>query len=182
SRLTYAHPANAASGACPAPDPGCVTVVAPNVYGPRGLGQQYLTARGVAESVVDVRFGLKAIDPRIYLGIGRMNRTWNALGHGNLRGTAFVIDKLPDLDQRITLLGSFAYAPSASGVWIGPDGRRFDVSYTYARYRIGGAYVLIAGRPWFLEGGVAEDRGSARGNAPADFTRSETFIGLGARF
>jgi hypothetical protein len=182
SRLTYSHPANALSGACPAPDPGCVTGVAPDFYGPRGLGQQYIGARTISESVVDVRFGLKVIDPRIYLGVAYVNRAWNAPGHGNLRGSAFVIEKLPDLDQRVTLLGSFAYAPSASGVWTGPDGRRFNVTYTYARYRVGGALVLFAGRPWFVEGGVAEDRGTARVNAPADFTRSETFIGLGARF
>lgn len=180
SRLTYQHPANAPSGKCPASDPGCVTVVAPAFYGPRGAGQQYVPAATISESIVDLRFGIKALDPRIYLGAAYVNRAWNAPNHGNLHGVAFVIDKLPDLDQRFTLLGSFAYAPSASGVWRAADGRRFNVTYTYARYRIGGAYVFFPGK-YFLEGGVAEDRGSARSNAPADFTRSETFIGLGAR-
>jgi hypothetical protein len=180
SRLTYQHPANTRHAACPAADPGCVTVVAPGLYGPPGAGQQYVPTATLSESVMDMRFGIKAVDPRIYLGAGYVNRAWDAPRRGNLSGVAFVIEKLPDLDQRFTLLGSFAYAPSASGTWTGPDGRRFSVSYTYARYRIGGAYVFFPGK-WFLEGGVGEDRGSGRSNAPADFTRAETFVGVGAR-
>jgi hypothetical protein len=180
SRAMYQHPSNAARGTCPAADPGCVTTIAPNVYGPRGTGQRYVPVIGLTESVFDARAGVKVIDPRVYLGIAYVNRSLSAPGYGSVSGVAFVADKLPDLDQRFSFLASFVYAPSASGIATAPDGRRYTIAYAYARYRLGATYVLYPGH-YFVEGGAAEDRGAARANAPADFTRSQTFFGIGAR-
>ena len=178
------------TGNCPSTtDQGCVTVIGfQNIIAFNGLGQAYVPALSAQENNGDVRLGFKIFEPRVYLGVGYLTKTYNYLGVPRLGGVGFGASKLPDLDQAFSLEGSVWYYPRISGNYtyptspfLGPlSATTIPLSYSYWKYRAGATVRL--GSNLFLDLGVAGERGDARQNAPANTTVNAPYAGLGLHF
>ncbi|MBV9647242.1 MAG: copper amine oxidase N-terminal domain-containing protein, partial [Candidatus Eremiobacteraeota bacterium] len=178
-------------GTCPnAADPGCVTVPGYQQYvNFVKSGQAYVPSFLAQERDIDGRLGLRIAEPRIYLAAGYYGRNYNYLGYPQLKGLGFGIEKLPDLDQTLSLYGSAFMYPNAKGTYVGPtsfllgplSGASFNMEYNVLRYEVG-ATLTLARTPFFVEGGFLGDRGFARGDSPSDFTHTGAFVGGGIHF
>jgi hypothetical protein len=174
-------------GACPSNDPGCVTVIGFQAYQAAvGSGQAYVPSFTAQDKDVDARLGLRVAEPRIYLAAGYYWRSYNYLGYPNLRGLGFGIEKLPDLDQPFSLYGSAYLYPDVKGSYKGPtsvllgplSGASFSLEYRVIKYEIGGTYN-IGTSPFYVDFGLLGDKGYGVTNAPADFTHTGGYAGLG---
>ncbi|HEX3464478.1 MAG TPA: copper amine oxidase N-terminal domain-containing protein [Candidatus Elarobacter sp.] len=179
------------TGLCPsATDPGCVTVAGyQNVIAYNGLGQAYVPAFTASERDVDVRLGFKVFEPRVYLGVGYLWKTYDYLGYPRLGGAGFGVSKLPDLDQPLSLTGSVWYYPRISGTYVYPtspflgplSGGSIPFAYAYWKYRAG-ATVNLGKSGVFLDLGYAGERATARDNAPSGTVLNAPYAGLGIHF
>ncbi len=175
-------------GSCPSHDPGCVTTVG---YGLtqayNGLGQAYVTAFTAQENDTDVHFGLRLLNPRIYLAVAGVFRSTNYLGYPGTSGVGFGVEKLPDLDQKFSLYGSAFYYPSVSGkytfpssVLLGPlSSSQITLAYQEWKYEAGGTVTLGAA---FVDFGYSGIHANARTNAPSSTNLSAPYVGLGLHF
>ncbi len=76
-------------------------------------GATYVPGFRATDTDIDGRFGLKVVDPRIYVGVGYLSRSEN-YGYPRQGGVGFGIEKLPDLDQPFSVYGSVWYYPNVS--------------------------------------------------------------------
>jgi len=136
---------------------------------------------------LDTRLALKVLNPRIYIGVGYMWRGNNA-GYPSLSGFGFGIEKLPDLDHAFSVYGSAYYYLSVRGTCacisnLGPSpfSGPYNVGYSILKYDFGVLYSF-QNTPLFIEGGFLGDRGWNQMSAPAPFTESGPYIGLGLKF
>ena len=175
-------------GTCPSNDPGCVTTVGyPLTQAYNGLGQAYVTAFTAQENDVDAHFGLRVLNPRIYLAVAGIFRNTNYLGYPNTSGVGFGIEKLPDLDQHFSLYGSAFYYPNVSGkytfptsVLLGPlSASQITLAYQEWKYEAGGTVSLGAA---FVDFGYAGIHTNAKANAPSNTNISAPYVGLGLHF
>jgi hypothetical protein len=157
----------------PAGDPGCVTVIG-------GQGSTYVNAFTARESDFDGRLAIKVADPRIYIGVGYIYRT-NNYGYPQETGVGFGAEKLPDLDQHLSVFGSAWYYPNLKGNYTDPSGALFDLGYQTLKYQAGVTYVL-GSSPVFIEAGYMGDSGRNKSNAPSNYTQSGPFVGIGLKF
>jgi len=180
---------NFQSGACPAPDPGCVTTVGyPLTQAQSGLGQIYVTAFNAAENDVDAHFAIKIANPRLYIGLGEYVKSYDYLGYPTISGFGFGAEKLPDLDVPFSVYGSAFYYPRVSGQYTFPvttllgnlSGKQITLAYGVWKYEIGGSLAL--GKNLFLDFGYLGERATARTNAPTDTTQNSPYVGLGLHF
>jgi hypothetical protein len=178
------------------PDPGFVTVIG-------GYGQTNVASFTAKETDLDGRFGLKIADPRIYIGIGYVHLE-NRYGYPKQSGIGFGVEKLPDLDQRVSLYGSlydypnvtgnFAYPQDlhtcppggttacAAGSLFGTSGKLTD---RYLKYRIGLTLVLTGPKHRygaFVDGGYVGDSIHGKSLAPASGSHAGPYAGLGLKF
>jgi hypothetical protein len=177
------------TGNCPSTtDPGCVTVVGfQQLMAFNGLGQAYVPALTAQENEGDVRLGFKIFDPRVYIGVGYLTKTYDYLGVPRLSGVGFGVTKLPDLDQTFSLEGSAWYYPQISGNYTFPtstflgvlSGKTTPLSYAYLKYRAGATAAFGA---LFIDFGLAGERATARTNAPSNTTVNAPYVGLGVHF
>ncbi len=133
-----------------------------------------------------MRLGLRIASPRIYVAASYLWRSFDYLGYPTQHGVGFGLDKLPDLDWPLSLFGNIFYYPSVSGSYTGPtstllgslSGATFAWQYRVLTYEIGGTYA-IGHSPIFIDAGFLGDRGTAKLNAPANFTHASLFVGGG---
>jgi hypothetical protein len=183
-------------GICPAPDPGCVTVIGyHNTVAFNGLGQAYVPGFGAQEDDVDFRLGFKIADPRIYVGVGGYYKHYNYLGHPTLLGAGVGLEKLPDLDRQFSLYGSLWYYPNISGRYtyptsiflLGPggvgglSGQTINLAYSALKYNVGGTVDLFT-TPLYLDFGYGGERFHGISNAPGDTSVAAPYAGLGLHF
>ncbi len=170
-------PCNGLPGGAPAGDPGCVTPIG-------GQGSVFVPAFTAKDTDVDARFGLKVLDPHVYIGVGYLWRTTN-YGYPRQSGVGFGLEKLPDLNQTFSVYGSAYYYPSVKGTCgtdVCPTGP-FDLAYRILKYQIGGTLNLGGPSfPIFLDFGWLGDSGRNKTNAPADFNHNGPYVGLGIHF
>jgi hypothetical protein len=155
----------------------------PSVFLPPGVGFNYPSFT-VRSHDFDGRFGLKVADPRIYVGVGYLYRSSNE-PYPSIRGLGFGIEKLPDLDQQLSIYGSAYYYPStrSHGTYLDPSpgGANYTIAYRILRYSIGGTYAPMKG-PIFLDFGWEGERGNVKQNAISSYTTNGPFVGLGIHF
>ncbi len=175
---------------CPAADPGCVTAVGyQNLQAFNGLGQAYVVAFTAQESDVDAHFGIKVLDPRVYVSIGYYSKSFNYLGYPTLGGVGFGIEKLPDLDKPFSIYGSAFYYPSISGkytyptsAFLGPlSGQQITLGYSEIKYQVGGT-IAFGKSGVYLDFGYSGERANAKSNAPQGTSITAPFVGLGYHF
>lgn len=167
----YPHNAPAAAVACPAV--GCVTIIGPV------NGQTFVPSFTATENDADGRLGIKLFDPRFYLAASYLWQN-NLYGYPTLHGIGFGGEKLPDLNQAISLYGSYYYYPSVSGTYT-PTGA--TLSYRVARYDVGLTWSFGGtGFPLFLDVGFLGNYYTGRTNAPSNINKYGPYVGLGLHF
>jgi hypothetical protein len=184
------HDAIYQPGFCPSPDPGCVTVVGfQNIQAFNGLGQAYVPAFTATESDFDARLGIKVADPRFYIGVAGFYKHYNYLGYPNLGGIGFGAEKLPDLDQPLSLYGSVYYYPSVSGNYTYPSSvflgtlssQVIKLSYSELKFQVGGT-IDLGSSPLYIDVGYGGLRANAKINAPSNTLITSPYAGLGLHF
>lgn len=141
----------------------------------------YVPGREEVDSDADVRLGLRILNPRIYIGVGYLWRS-NNYGYPNETGFGFGAEKLPDLDQRLSVYGNIWYYPSTQGQYVDAFGTPYNLAYRVLKYQIGGTWIIGPG-PLFLDFGWIGDDGRANNvNDPASYTHDGPYIGIGIKF
>ena len=160
----------------PCPNVGCVTTIGQT-------GQTFVNQFTARNDDADVRVGLKVADPRIYVGASYL---WerNNYGYPDLGGVGFGAEKLPDLDQTITLYGSAWYYPSVSGAYSAavaiPPG---TLAYRLTKYQIGLDWNFGGPSfPLYLDIGFLGNQWTNKQNAPSNMNMYGGYAGLGLHF
>jgi hypothetical protein len=166
----YRFPHNCASTA----DPQCyVTTIG-------GLGQTFVPAFTGTNTDVDARLGIKVADPRIYIGVGYLWTSTN-YGYPRLENWGFGAEKLPDLNQALSVFGSVWYYPNVKGNFTDPTNVGYQLAYNFLKYQIGVDWV-ISHSPIFIEGGWQGISGTNKTNAPVNTSINGPFAGIGIKF
>jgi len=187
---TQAVPPPGGSYVCPDPpgNTGCVTVL-----GGVGLPQAYVPSFVARDQDFDARLAIKVMDPRLYIGVGYLWR-WNNYGYPNTNGFGFGAEKLPDLDQAITVYGSIWYYPNVKGNYgsysygsILPGGGTFvpggGIGYRVLKYSIGADWNFMGSAfPVFLDVGMLGDQLNVKQGAPSNQNHWAFYAGLGIHF
>ncbi|MGB8519855.1 MAG: hypothetical protein WCD38_06780, partial [Candidatus Tumulicola sp.] len=162
------------------------------VTGIGGGYQTFVPSFQAQDDDVDVRLGVKVLNPRVYVGVGYLTR-WNNYGYPTTRGFGFGVEKLPDLDVPLSFLGSFWYYPSVTGNFYNDEFPRsitgqpglkpatLQLGYSMYKYQAGVDYV-IGKSPVFIEAGWMGNYLTNKTNAPANISANGPFVGLGIRF
>ena len=162
-------------------DQGCVTVI--GAYGQTAVPS--FTAR---DTDFDGRLGLKIASPRIYIGVGYLHREEN-YGYPKQNGFGFGAEKLPDLDQTLSVYGSIWYYPSISGNFTYPAGA-IPASLTgttdkfqqrFMKYQVGGT-LSLGNSGLFLDAGFLGDSIKGKNISPSDASHAGGYVGLGIKF
>jgi hypothetical protein len=170
----WTYPHDAGGGACPG-DPGCVTVIG-------SYGQTYVPAFIAKDQDLDGRVGIGIPIAKLYLDVAYLRRTFN-YGYPAETGVGYGLERLPDLNQPISLFGSFIYYPQISGNYTDSPpspyaGTSWKLEYRVYQYQVG--LTLGLGKsPLFIEAGFLGDRGQASNAAPSSYTHSAINAGLG---
>ena len=168
---SYRYPHNCAGVG----DPQC------NVTTIGQTGQTFVPGFNARNQDIDARFGIKVLDPRIYIGIGYLWRTSN-YGYPTENGVGFGAEKLPDLNLPFSVYGSVFYYPNAKGNFTDPGtGIGYSLAYNILKYQIG-ATVGFGKAPVFLDLGWMGNSGTNKTNAPVNFTFNGPYAGLGIKF
>jgi hypothetical protein len=161
---SYPH---GAGPVAPCPTSGCVTIIG-------GGGQTYVPAFTATNDDADARLGLRIANPRIYIA-GSYLWLRNNYGYPNLGGVGYGIEKLPDLNQPISLYGSYYYYPSVQSTG--------TLAYRVSRYQVGVTWnVFGPSFPLYLEAGYEGNYLTNKVNAPSNVTEGGAFAGLGLHF
>ncbi len=161
-------------------DQSCVTVIG-------GYGSTYVPGFTVNDTEYDGRFGLKVVDPRIYIAVGYLWKN-NNYGYPNINGVGFGLEKLPDLDQPFSVYGSVYYYPSVSGNYTfaaGPyAGTTQSLSYRDLKYQAGITYTIgaFSGVGVFLDANYLGDSIKVKSLGPSDESHGAAAVGLGFKF
>ena len=162
-------------------DQGCVTVI--GAYGQTAVPS--FTAR---DTDFDGRLGLKIAEPRIYIGVGYLHREEN-YGYPKQNGFGFGAEKLPDLDQPLSVYGSVWYYPSISGNFTYPTvgvpaalaGTTDKFQQRFLKYQVGGT-LNLGSSGLFLDAGFLGDTIRGKQLSPSDASHAGGYIGLGIKF
>jgi hypothetical protein len=176
-----ANPCNTPAGVGPANgDQGCVTVIG-------GYGQTAVPSFTARDTDFDGRFALKIAEPRIYIGVGYLHREEN-YGYPKQNGFGFGAEKLPDLENPISIYGSVWYYPSISGNFTYPIGAPPSLVGTtdkfqqrFLKYQIGGT-LNLGNSGLFLDAGFLGDTIRGKNISPSDASHAGGYIGLGIKF
>jgi len=162
---------------CPQ-DPGCVTTIG-------NYGQTYVPAFNPKDTDLDGRVGIGIPIAKLYLDASYLRRSFN-YGYPVETGVGFGLERLPDLNQPISLFGSFLYYPSVTGNYTDSPpspyaGTTWKLQYRVYLYQVG--LTLGLGKsPLFIEAGFLGDRGQASDASPGGYTHSALNAGLGLHF
>ncbi|MBV9972968.1 MAG: hypothetical protein JO135_06505 [Candidatus Eremiobacteraeota bacterium] len=126
----------------------------------------------------DVRAGFRVIEPRIYLSATYLQRT-NNYGYPRLSGYGVSLEKLPDVDQILSLYGGAQYYPIVRGNFTDAAGTTFNLAYHVLRYDVGLTLKPSTYSPLFIDAGYLGDNSHNAGNAPSNITRSGPYVGIG---
>ncbi|GAC1390409.1 MAG: hypothetical protein NVSMB31_07430 [Vulcanimicrobiaceae bacterium] len=150
-----------------------------------GGGTAFAPALQAREEDYDFRAGIRALEPRLYLGVSYLQRTEN-YGYPRLRGFGVGLEKLPDVDQTFSVYGGAYYYPSVSGTYTQPLGPNTNIplrlAYHVLRYDFGITLKPSTTSPVFVDAGYIGDRSRNADNAPSNITRNGPFVGLGVTF
>ena len=173
-------------GTCPVV--GCVTSVGyQHTEALNGLGQIYVSSFRAQENDWDAHLGIKLFQPRVYLAIGGLFRSYDYLGYPTVSGVGFGVEKLADLDQTFSIYGSAFYYPNVTGNYHYPvttllgtlSGSEIKLAYSDWRYALGGTAAF---GPAFVDVGYEGEHQSAKSNAPSSTSINSPYVGLGLHF
>ncbi len=151
------------------------------VNGPAGTGRFAQNAATFTDRDMDVKVGVKLIDPRLYAGVSYI-RVANDYNYPTRKGVGAGVEKLPDLDQPTSLHGGIFYYPNVGGTYTltGLPGQNV-LSYHMLRYSLGYS-IQVPKSPLFIDAGYLGDRSKPRTNAPVITEHHGPYVGLGLHF
>ena len=145
-----------------------------------GVGQSFVPAFTLRDQDVNADLGIRIAQPRIYLAAAYLWRS-NNYGYPSMSGWGFGAEKLPDLDQTLSVYGSAYYFPQVEGTYTDSTGS-YRLDYRVFKYQVGVTWV-IAKSPIFLDLGWLGDAGNtATFVDPAPYTHNGPYAGLGIKF
>ena len=154
----------------PCPEAGCVTVIG-------GGGQTFVPTFQAYETDVDARLGIKVLNPRVYIA-GSYLWQQNNYGYPQLNGWGFGAEKLPDLNEPLTVYGSIYYYPKIQGT-AGP----FVLAYRMYRYNIGLNWNFLGPSfPVYFDIGFLSNYETNFSNAPSNVNKYGGYAGFGIHF
>jgi hypothetical protein len=163
-------------------DQGCVTVIG-------AYGQVAVPSFTARDTDFDGRLGLKIASPRIYIGVGYLHREEN-YGYPKQNGFGFGAEKLPDLDQPLSVYASIWYYPSISGNFTFPAGSTppglapgsvDKFQQRFLKYQVGGT-LNLGNSGLFLDAGFLGDSIKGKNLSPSDASHAGGYVGLGIKF
>jgi hypothetical protein len=171
-------PSNPGTLSCPAPgDAGCVTTIG-------GNGSTWVGPFTPQTQTYEGHFGLRILEPRIYLAAGYLERL-NNFGYPNVSGVGGGIEKLPDLDKPISVGASAFYYPQLKGNYVDGLGNSYSLQYRALVYD-GSITFSLNGLekriPLFLEVGYHGESDNNKQNAPINRNENGAYAGLGFKF
>jgi hypothetical protein len=174
----YEHYADAGATGCPTYDESCVNGIGTQ-------GEVLVPQFQARDDDFDGRFGLKIADPRIYIGVGYLFRNSNYEGGafaGPEHGLGGGIEKLPDLDQKLSVYFSIYYYPdvTTNNFQNFGNGNTGAVAFRILKYAAGFTFNL-ANSPIFLDLGFVGDKVYNKQNG-YDATHEGPQAGLGIHF
>ncbi len=173
----YPHRSSTPAGAVDcggSTDSGCVTTVGP------AAGSAYVPSFDARDTEIDGRFGIGIANPKIFLAASYLQRYGN-YGYPRLNGVGGGVEKLVNYNQPIDIYGSVYYYPTISGNYTDVFGFGQKLQYRLLHYQAG-LSINIPKTPLFFEGGYLGDRGTAKQNAPSDFSENSFYGGIGFHF
>ncbi len=136
---------------------------------------------------VDLRLGVRVLDPRVYIGVGYL---WvsNNYGYPNMNAVGYGIEKLPDLNHAFSFFGNVWYYPNVKGTYSVPatavapgSPSSYGLAYNILKYQ-GGIDYAFGRSPLFIEAGWMGDSWTNKQNAPVNRSYNGPFAGIGFRF
>jgi hypothetical protein len=170
-QLNYPHPCNSIT----TPSAECFVT---NIG---DTGSTAVPAFEVKTYDVDARLGLRVARPRIYIGVGYLWRS-NNTGYPHLSNVGFGAEKLPDLDQTLSVYGSIYYYANVKGNYTTPGGTEYQLAYNILRYDAGLTWAFSKNGPLFIEAGVLGEDLRNKINAPVNATNFGPYAGIGLKF
>ncbi len=144
-------------------------------------GQTFVPQFQVRSYDFDARFGIKVLNPRIYIGVGYIWKSNNA-GYPHVSNVGFGLEKLPDLDHPFSVYGSIYYYGNAKGNFTDPGtGVGYQLAYNILKTQFGLTYSF-QNSPLFIDAGVLGESYKNKTNAPADGSNFGPYVGLGIKF
>ena len=126
------------------------------------------------ENDLDVRAGIRVASPRIYVNASYLWQN-NNYGYPAMRGWGFGVEKLPDLDENLTVYASAYYYPSIWGTYA-----TLPLQYHLIKYEIGVDWNFAGPNfPLFLDAGFLGNYYTNRVNAPVNINKYGPYVGLG---
>ena len=149
-----------------------------------GLGSSpVITTSPLWDQNVDLRLGVRVLDPRVYVGVGYL---WvsNNYGYPNMNSVGFGGEKLPDLNHAFSFFGNIWYYPNVKGTYAVPTAASggpssYSLAYDILKYQGG---LTFAVGPAFIEAGWMGDSWANKQNAPVNRSYNGPFAGIGFRF
>jgi len=171
----YPHVCNAASPTTVNASPECfVTTIG-------SRGSSFVPGFTAVNRDVDVRLGIKVIDPHVYVGVGYI---WGSTNYGypNMNAVGFGAEKLPDFGQTITWYANVWYYPNFKGSYTtaatpGNPSQTFGLGYNMLKYQAGIDWTFTPSV--FLDLGWNGENGANKNNAPISYHFAGFYAGLG---
>jgi hypothetical protein len=147
-----------------------------SVFSPQFVGR---------DNDADLDFGIRIAQPRIYFIEGFL-WTWNDYGYPPLRGIGYGLEKLPDLNQSLSLYGKLWYSSLIKGNYpaftVGTTGfPSARLSYQVVKWSAGVDWNLPIKFPIFLDAGIQGEVWTPLSGAPAGRNEWGPAAGLGIR-
>jgi hypothetical protein len=154
-------------------DQGCVTTIG-------GHSQTYVPHFQAQNTSFNVNFGLRVLDPRIYIAVSYINVS-NNYGYPSLGNVGIGVEKLPDLDKALSWKAYVYYYPYIKGGFNDPLGNGYTLAYRLLKFDVGATYSL-GSFPVFIQAGYRSDNYNARNDAPSNRIYGSAYAGLGFKF
>jgi Copper amine oxidase N-terminal domain len=171
-------PRNFPCGPALAGQPGCVTTIG-------AMSSVYVPSTLLIDRDVDARIGFRVLKPRIYIAGSYLWRNSN-YGYPQQHGVGFGIEKLPDLDQRLSVLLSYYFYPNVKGAFVDPTtGINYELGYNMQKYEAGITYKIVKlgeTSGIFFDIGFTGDRGNNKAFTPTGFRHAGGYAGFGVNF
>lgn len=170
----YPHVCNAPPTTTQAQAPGCF------VTGIGGRFSTYVPAFTAVNRDLDVRFGIRVLQPHVYVGVGYLWTSTN-YGYPNMSAVGFGAEKMPDFNQPLTWYANAWYYPNVSGTYsnsaitVGP--KSYGIGYNMIRYQAGIDWRFVPSA--FLDLGWKGENAANKNNAPISYHFAGFYAGLG---
>jgi hypothetical protein len=160
-------------------NPACITPIGSG-------GSLYVSQFQAIDSDASARLGVQVAKPRIYVA-GAYLWTASNYGYPRMYGAGFGIEKLPDLDQALSVFGSVYYYPSVAGNFTNPlNNITYNVQDRFLQYQAGVTYNLPLAfnktTGIFIEAGYMGTNTNNKQFLPTNGHESGGFGGIGIHF